>query len=52
MDKARSREAGGAGLGLALCAQIAEVHRAKLNIESEIGKGTCVSIRFPEEAPS
>lgn len=52
VDKARSREAGGAGLGLALCAQIAEVHRAKLNIESEIGKGTCVSIRFPEEAPS
>ena len=52
VDKARSREAGGAGLGLALCAEIAEVHHAKLNIESEMGKGTAVSVRFPKEAAS
>lgn len=44
VDKARSREAGGAGLGLALCMRIAEIHNAKLEFESEPGKGTCVCI--------
>lgn len=44
VDKSRSRKAGGAGLGLALCAKIAEMHHAKLSIESEIGKGTTIYI--------
>ncbi|NBJ93051.1 sensor histidine kinase [Parablautia muri] len=46
VDKARSRKAGGCGLGLALCSMIAELHEAKLVIESEVGKGTNVSIIF------
>lgn len=46
VDKARSRKAGGCGLGLALCSMIAELHEAKLVIESEVGKGTSVSIIF------
>lgn len=44
VDKARSRKAGGCGLGLALCSMIAQLHEAKLVIESEVGKGTSVSI--------
>jgi signal transduction histidine kinase len=45
-DKARSRSEGDAGLGLALCEQIAELHRAKLVFSSEVGKGTTVKISF------
>lgn len=48
VDKARSRKAGGNGLGLALCSRIAKLHGADLRIESEPGEGTEVSIVFPE----
>ena len=44
VDKARSRQQGGAGLGLTLCKKIAEVHGAKLKIESIVNVGTTVSI--------
>lgn len=49
VDKTRARKAGGAGLGLALCAEIARLHRAEMKIESEQGKGTIVKIVFREE---
>lgn len=45
-DRSRSRAEGGAGLGLALCKQIAEVHGAALDFSSEVGKGTKVSVSF------
>ena len=45
-DKARSREQGGAGLGLTLCGQIAEAHDAEMTIESVVGLGTTVKITF------
>ena len=45
-DKARTRGAGGAGLGLSLCRKIARLHRGDVRIESEIGKGTRVCYRF------
>ena len=45
-DKSRSRAEGGAGLGLALCKNIAEAHGAKLRFESKIGKGTNVFFDF------
>lgn len=44
VDKARSRKAGGCGLGLALCSEIARFHGAKLCIESKVGEGTSVSV--------
>lgn len=44
VDKARSRKAGGAGLGLALCKSIAEIHEADFKILSEINKGTTVKL--------
>lgn len=48
VDKSRSRKAGGAGLGLALCRQIAELHGARLQIESCPGEGTLVLMCWPE----
>ena len=49
VDKSRSRQAGGSGLGLALCQEIAALHHAELKIQSELGKGTEVSVIFPSE---
>lgn len=46
VDKSRGRSAGGAGLGLALCSQIAMLHGWELEIESEEGRGTRVSVRW------
>ena len=47
VDKARSRKAGGAGLGLSICKLIAERHGGALQIESEVGKGTMISAILP-----
>ena len=44
VDKMRTRKNGGAGLGLALCVEIARLHNGTIKIESEVGKGTCVCI--------
>ncbi|MBE5865922.1 MAG: ATP-binding protein, partial [Lachnospiraceae bacterium] len=49
VDKARSREAGRTGLGLALCSQIVEYHNARMEIQSEIDKGTIITILFPKK---
>ncbi len=42
VDKSRAREQGGAGLGLALCKQIMEVHEGSMEIESRPGEGTTI----------
>ena len=44
IDKSRSRAQNGAGLGLALCQRIAELHSTALEYESEVGEGTTVRI--------
>lgn len=47
-DKARSRTAGGAGLGVALCFEIAEAHGAELAFSSELGSGTTAAVHFTD----
>ena len=44
VDKARSRSQGGAGLGLALCKQIVELHGGSIRFDSQPGKGTRVTV--------
>lgn len=48
VDKSRSRKEGGAGIGMALCQKIAQLHGAELKIDSNPGEGTVVQIRFPD----
>jgi signal transduction histidine kinase len=40
VDKARSREMGGNGLGLAIAQEIVNLHKGSIRIESALGKGT------------
>lgn len=45
-DKSRSRKEGGAGLGLSICEQIAELHNAYLELRSDPMEGTEVKVIF------
>ncbi len=49
VDKARSREAGRTGLGLAICSQIVEYHNARMDIQSVPDKGTIITVLFPKK---
>jgi two-component system phosphate regulon sensor histidine kinase PhoR len=48
VDKGRSVEAGGTGLGLAIVKHVLQRIGAKLQIESEVGKGTRFTCLFPQ----
>ncbi len=50
-DKARSRELGGAGLGLSIAKWIVDSHGGTISIESAPGKGTTVRVELPLARP-
>jgi two-component system heavy metal sensor histidine kinase CusS len=50
-DPARSRNSGGVGLGLAIVQQIVFLHGGDVQIASEAGRGTTVSVLLPRAAP-
>ncbi|SEO85979.1 phosphate regulon sensor histidine kinase PhoR [Nitrosovibrio sp. Nv6] len=47
VDRGRSRETGGTGLGLAIVKHVLTCHQARLEIDSELGKGSRFSAWFP-----
>ena len=47
VDKARSRERGGAGLGLSIAKWIAELHRGSITVQSEIDRGSTFTVHLP-----
>ena len=48
VDKSRSKATGGTGLGLAIVKHIALLHHASIKLESQEGRGTCITVVFPE----
>ena len=51
VDTASSRAKGGTGLGLAIVKHIIARHRGRLDIASEVGKGSKFTVRFDEAQP-
>lgn len=47
VDAARSREAGGAGLGLSIAKWIVDAHNGSIRVESHAGIGSVFEVRFP-----
>jgi heavy metal sensor kinase len=53
VDKARSRERGGAGLGLAICKSFIEAHEGRIGVDSRVGEGTTFWVELPTlDAPA
>jgi heavy metal sensor kinase len=48
VDKARSREQGGAGLGLSIARWAVEIHGGHIEVESTVGKGTTFRVVLPK----
>ncbi|WP_028552363.1 sensor histidine kinase [Paenibacillus sp. UNC451MF] len=46
-DKSRDRKSGGSGIGLTIAKKLTEAHCGKIEIQSEVGRGTTVQIHFP-----
>ena len=46
VDKSRSKETGGTGLGLAIVKHIVAIHEAELVLDSEVGRGTKITVIF------
>ena len=47
VDKSHSRMTGGTGLGLSIVKHGAEIHGAKVQLQSREGEGTCITLEFP-----
>jgi heavy metal sensor kinase len=52
VDKVRSRDVSGAGLGLPIAKQIADQHGARLEVQSEPGRGSRFTVHLPRAAVS
>ena len=49
LDKSHSRQIGGTGLGLAIVKHIVAKHQARIHLESELDKGTKITVIFPKK---
>ena len=50
LDKSRSDQTGRSGLGLAIAREIVQLHRGTIVVESQLGVGSCFTVRFPVKA--
>ena len=46
VDKSHSRQTGGTGLGLSIVKHGANLHHAKITVDSDLGKGTKMELLF------
>ena len=49
VDKSHSNQKKGSGLGLSIVKHGAKFHNAEMEVESELGKGTKITIIFPKQ---
>ena len=47
VDKSHSKQSGGTGLGLSIVKHAVQYHHGKITVESELNKGTAISVVFP-----
>ncbi|MBR4880192.1 MAG: PAS domain S-box protein [Clostridia bacterium] len=47
VDKSHSKQSGGTGLGLSIVKHAVQYHHGKITVESELNKGTTISVQFP-----
>jgi two-component system phosphate regulon sensor histidine kinase PhoR len=47
VDTSRSRDTGGTGLGLSIVKHVLQRHGGELEIESDVGRGSCFRLIFP-----
>lgn len=48
-DKSRTRQSGGAGIGLAIVKQVVLLHGGNIHVKSELTKGSCFTIQIPNQ---
>jgi len=46
-EKSRSRETGGAGIGLAIVAELVHAHDGRIDVESKLGEGSTFRVTLP-----
>ena len=49
VDKSHSRKSGGTGLGMSIVKHAVKYHHGTINIDSEIGKGTRITVTLEKE---
>ena len=50
VDKSHSKQSGGTGLGLSIVKHAVQYHHGKITVESELNKGTTISVLFDTKA--